>query len=289
MICLKCENDNFENKNVKIEQEFKGRSYNIVTEAHVCIGCGFHQFGDEQANMLRKITVNTYKEKNNLLTSVQVRGYREGLEMSQAQFAAYIGVGVASVKRWETYFVQDKSQDDLIRIKCDPRFAQNNALEVRWAHEHPDKYNGFKKFDLDVCKNVLSKIIEVAPSPLFFFKAIFYVDFIHFKRFGKGVTGMQYSSFPYGPIPKDYDHLINYLLDKKDFSKNGQHDLVSNLKFDENLFSTDELTTINYVYNVIEKEGKKYLYEKSHKEDAFKLCEELETLNYENAKTLKVA
>mgnify|MGYP000253125306 CR=1 FL=1 len=289
MICLKCENEKFESKNVKVEQEFKGQSFNVVVDAHVCTGCGFHQFDDEQANMLRRVTVDTFKANNDLLTSDQVKDYREGLEMSQSQFAAYIGVGVASVKRWETYFVQDKSQDDLIRIKCDPSSAQNNALEVRWAHEHPDKHNGFRKFDLDVCKNVLSKIIEVAPSPLFFFKAVFYVDFIHFKRFGRGITGMQYSCFDYGPIPKDYDHLISYLLDKNDFSRSGQHDLKSNVKFNEALFSTDELATINHIYSIVEKEGKKYLFDKSHEEDAFKSCGYLETLNYEDAKSLKIA
>lgn len=288
MICLKCENEKFNTKNVKVEQEFKGQNFNVVTEATVCAECGFVQFNDEQANVLRKATVDTYKKNSNLLTSDEVKGFREGLGMSQSQFATYLGVGVASVKRWETYFVQDKSQDDLIRIKCDPSSASNNALEVRWAHEHPDKHNGFRKFDLDVCKNVLSKIIEVAPSPLFFFKVVFYVDFIHFKRFGRGVTGMQYSCFEYGPIPKDYDRLINYLIDKNDFSRNGQHDLKSNISFNESLFSTDELATINHVYSIVEKEGKKYLFDKSHEEEAFKSCGFLETLNYEDAKSLKV-
>lgn len=288
MICLNCENERFIEKKVKVEQEFKGLTFNVVTEAMTCDKCGFHQFTDEQANMLRKATIDTYKKKEGLLTSDEIRNYRDNLDMSQVQFATYLGVGVASIKRWETYFVQEKSQDDLIRIKCDPESAQHNALEVRWAHEQPDVYNGFRKFDLNICQNVLAKIIEVAPSPLFFFKAVFYIDFLHFKRFGRGVTGMQYACFEYGPIPKDYDHLLNYLIDKNVLSKSGKHDLKSNITFNEKLFSTDELATINHIYSVVQKQGKKYLFDKSHEEEAFKTCGYLETLKYEDAKTLKI-
>lgn len=288
MICLKCENDKFSEKSVRLDQEFKGKSIQVLANAMVCNSCGFIILNDEQANTLRKITADTFKENNKLLTSTQIKEYREKLQMSQAQFASYLGVGSASIKRWETFFIQDKSQDDLIRIKCDSSFAEMNALEVRWALDQPDVFNGFKKFDLEVCKHVLTKIIEVAPSPLYFFKAIFYIDFVHFKRFGRGVTGMKYSSLPYGPIPKDYDHLLNYLIQKDWLVKDGKHDLKSHVKFDQSIFSTDEIATINEVYEVVKAEGKKYLFDKSHEEEAFKQCGYLESLNYEDAKKLEI-
>lgn len=289
MLCLKCENEKFSIKKVKIEQEFKGRTLKVIVEAMACDTCDFNQFTDDQANMLRRETVELYKREEKLLTAEQIRKYREDLGMSQVEFATYLGVGVASIKRWETCFVQEKSQDELIRIKCDPAFAQNTALEVGWAHEHPDIYNGYRKFDLKICQNVMAKIIEVAASPLFFFKAIFYIDFLHFKKYGNGITGMQYSCLQYGPIPKDYDHLIRYLLDKGIFEKNGKHDLVSKIEFDKKLFSTDELETINHIYDIIKKEGRDYLLDKSHEEEAFKACAYLEKLNYEDAKTLKLS
>ncbi len=289
MICFNCEGEKFSARKVKSEQDFKGRTFTIVTEAMSCDKCGANQFTDEQANQLRKGTVDAYKNEEGLLTSENIRKYREELGMSQALFAEYLGVGIASIKRWETYFIQEKSQDDLIRMKCDPEFAQMNAMKVKWAYDQPDAYNGFRKFDLKVCQNVLAKIIEIAPSPLFFFKAVFYVDFLHFKRFGKGVTGMQYSSLQRGPIPKDYDHLLEFLIETKVLSRSGKHDLKSNINFDESLFSSDEVDTINFIYNLVQKHGKDYLLNKSHEEDAFTNCGILEKLNYKDAKTLKIA
>jgi len=52
---------------------------------------------------------------------------------------------------------------------------------------------------------------------------------------------------------------------------------------------SDELSTINYVYSIVGKRGKRYLFDKSHKEEAFKSCAFLDTLNYEDAKSLKIS
>jgi hypothetical protein len=41
--------------------------------------------------------------------------------MSQQEFANFLGVGVASVKRWELGKIQDKLHDDLIRQKTAPK------------------------------------------------------------------------------------------------------------------------------------------------------------------------
>ena len=34
------------------------------------------------------------------------------------------------------------------------------------------------------------------------FKLLYFWDFIHFKRFGTSVTGLDYYAFPFGPVPK---------------------------------------------------------------------------------------
>lgn len=288
MLCLKCDNEKFKEKQVKLEQEFKGESFFVVVSAMVCTKCGFEQLTDEQANGLRKATADEYRKRHSLLEADEIKGFRETMKMSQAQFADYLGVGVASIKRWETYFVQEKSQDDLIRIKCDPFFAEKNALEVSWANDMPDVYNGNKKFDINALKLLIVKFLDVAPSPLYFFKHIFYVDFMHFKKFGRSITGMKYSSLQYGPIPKKYDAILEYVLDKKWFEKKGEHDFKALIDFDESAFSTDELAVINGIYDIAKKKGKRHLFEKSHKEKAYKKCDHLGTLSYEFARYVNV-
>lgn len=289
MICLKCENKSFEEKKVKIEQEFKGENFFVVVPAMVCSQCNFSQFTDEQADNLRRATADEYRKNHKLLTSTEIRKFRESMGMSQNDFSEYLGVGVASIKRWENYFVQEEAQDFLIRVKCDSTLAEANALEVSWIKDEPDAYNGYKKFDINIFGNLIAKFIEVAPSPLYFFKHIFYVDFLHYKQFHRSVTGMKYSCLPYGPIPKKYDALIEYIIKNEWFEKIGFHDLkMKKMGFDEKIFSTDELAIINEVYNIAQQKGCKYLLDKSHKEDPYTKCDFLGTLSYEFATSVSL-
>jgi DNA-binding XRE family transcriptional regulator len=75
--------------------------------------------GAGQADELRKKTVDEYRSNHHLLTSAEIIARRTALGMSQQAFADFIDVGVASVKRWESGFVQEPIYDKRIREKCD--------------------------------------------------------------------------------------------------------------------------------------------------------------------------
>ena len=72
----------------------------------------------EQMNVLRRSAADKYRKQYNLLISEEIIKCRASLGMSQTAFANYLKVGEESIKRWETYFVQDVVQDDHIRLKC---------------------------------------------------------------------------------------------------------------------------------------------------------------------------
>ena len=72
-----------------------------------------------------------YRQKEALLTSVEIRHARERLKLSQQAFADYLGVGVASVKRWEWGNVQDRSMDRLLRLMTSLEEAESHANQLR--------------------------------------------------------------------------------------------------------------------------------------------------------------
>jgi hypothetical protein len=123
--------------------------------------------------------------------------------MSQAAFANYLKVGEASVKRWETYYVQD----DHIRLKCDEAYAEHNALEVHWKSQSSDIYSGNRSFCLELFKQAACYLIEFTKSPLFLNKALFYADFKHFQQWGTGITGARYVHLEYGPCPDQFQNI----------------------------------------------------------------------------------
>lgn len=133
MQCLKCNNDKFIEASIRFTPEIKDQTVEFVMVCKVCSHCKTPMTDSGQMNLLRRTAADTYRAKNNLLTSAQIIAYRHSLSMSQAAFARYLKVGEASIKRWETYFIQDESQDDHIRLKCDGAYAKRNFLRVQRA------------------------------------------------------------------------------------------------------------------------------------------------------------
>lgn len=99
-----------------VSQIVKGEAFEIHSPATVCSNCGFAVRTPEQGAEARQKASDAYRKKHGLLTSVQIRATRKLLDLNQQEFAAKIGVGPASVKRWETWMVQEPQMDQRIRM-----------------------------------------------------------------------------------------------------------------------------------------------------------------------------
>jgi len=140
MICLRCDNKEFvPEQDAVIEQELRGELFHVHTPVVKCSKCGWVTVDAATGEELRRRTADAYRKKHRLLTSDEIRSLRQLLDMSQKEFAAFARVGEASVKRWETWLVQEKSSDELIRLKCEKelyqRLAQKPASAL-WISGH---------------------------------------------------------------------------------------------------------------------------------------------------------
>lgn len=96
----------------------------------MCDRCGFQTLFEEQSAAYMIQIADTYRRRHRLLTSKAPKAIRRRLGLSQRRFAAFLKVGVASVKRWETGLVQDESHDQLIRLRTGPSLAKRNVGEI---------------------------------------------------------------------------------------------------------------------------------------------------------------
>ncbi|MGZ3633104.1 MAG: type II TA system antitoxin MqsA family protein [Parachlamydiaceae bacterium] len=288
MKCLNCDCEKFEKKNVRFTPEIKGEEVEVVVQSFVCAECQTPLMNGEQMNALRKSAADKYRQNHNLLTSEEIVRYRALLGMSQVAFANYLKVGEASIKRWETYFVQDEVQNDHIRLKCDEAYAELNALEVHWKSHSFDMYSGQRPFCLELFKQAVKYLIGFAKSPLFLNKALFYADFKHFQRYGVSITGARYVHLEYGPCPDQFQNIYQLFLSKKVLISAGHHKLKSVEKPDLSVFSDSEKEILEYVAQIAQKDGGQQLLKISHDEQAFKKTEPLELISYELSKTLKI-
>lgn len=289
MKCLKCDSTDFETKNIRFSSELKGETIDVIVPSFVCKACHTTLMDAKQMNEHRRAVADAYRRKHKLLTSQEIIAYRSRLNMNQTEFARYLNVGEASIKRWETYFIQDAGQDDHIRLKCDEAYAETNFLNIQYQHSEPDLFRGNKKFSLELFKNVaLFLIKETNASILFLNKLHFYVDFLHFKKTFKSITGSRYVPLRYGPCPDDYRPLYDALVAHGVIAKIGTHSYEALIDPDFSVFDGDEKDTLMFVISIVKKKGVKYLYDLSHEEKGFNETEECDNISYEFAKELKI-
>lgn len=288
MKCLNCDCEKFETRKTRFNPEIKGEKIEVVVPALICTKCHTPLMDGEQMNLLRKISADTYRKKNNLLTSEEIIKYRALLGMSQTAFANYLKVGEASIKRWETYYVQDVVQDDHIRLKCDEAYAELNALSVHWKSHKPDIFSGNRSFSLELFKQAVKYLIEYCKSTLFLNKALFYVDFKHYQKYGMSITGARYVHLEYGPCPDQYQNIFQSFLANGDLISGGHHILKSVEKPDLSVFSDSEREVLEFVANQAKLDGGKKLLNLSHQELAFKNTEPLQFISYEFSEELKI-
>ncbi len=117
MNCIQCGRANLESKKATLPGKIKGERFEVSMSGLVCPRCGYTTVeGRDMAEYMR-LVADAYRSKHGLLTSDEIRERRKALGMNQNQFAKHLGVGVASVKRWELGKVQDRSSDKLIRLQ----------------------------------------------------------------------------------------------------------------------------------------------------------------------------
>ena len=127
-------------KTARTSHEVRGLKFEVEGKLLVCAHCGFQMIPADLLNEHGRMVDEAFRRAAGLLSAAEIRAARKRLRMSQQEFAAYLGVGDASVKRWELGALQEKSSDDLIRLKTDPEYARKhlNALCRRLERKPPN-------------------------------------------------------------------------------------------------------------------------------------------------------
>jgi HTH-type transcriptional regulator / antitoxin MqsA len=118
--CPICNHNGLAVRPVSLTGTRHGEEFTVTVEGMHCDNCGYETVSNRQSGEFTKAISDAYRTKHGLLTGVEIKAKRAALSMSQIDFAAYLGVGPASVKRWESGQVQDRAMDSLIRLKTDP-------------------------------------------------------------------------------------------------------------------------------------------------------------------------
>lgn len=152
-------------------------------------------------------------------------------------------------------------------------------------YTEPNNYTGYKKIDIKKISNLVVMCIERCKpefnDKLKLNKLLFFTDFCHYKHYGKSISGLSYRAIQYGPVPAYYDNIYTYLENEQIITsewkrlQNGSAREIfrSGAKVDANLFSKEELETVNTILNHFQETSTWDIVDLSHKEKAWQELE----------------
>jgi uncharacterized phage-associated protein len=122
-------------------------------------------------------------------------------------------------------------------------------------------------------------------------KLLYYVDFDHFEKHGRSITGAVYRKLPHGPVPKEAQKIIDNMVAKGMVSpvkarvaRYAQHRLITrNAQFNPALFSGDEMQTLETVAADWAGATSAQIEAASHAEAPWAATKERDVIDYELA------
>lgn len=112
--CIECGQADLEPKTVRLQGSVRDETYTVEMQGLECPSCGYKTIEGAALPEFARLLADRYRAHHDLLTSEEIRALRKRLGMSQEQFARHVGVGLASVKRWEMGKIQEQHNNDRI-------------------------------------------------------------------------------------------------------------------------------------------------------------------------------
>lgn len=336
--CSKC-NSEQEVRTVAKEEEYevRGEKISIKSKVYVCNSCNEEIFDEKQDNENLEMLYSKYREKYGLLTPQEIRDIREKYGLSQRAMSRLFAWGEITINRYENGSIQDAVHNEVLELVKNPEnmlsiFEKNKyslskkereKLEKKLndilsykkssselfslceayltANKSIDEFTGFKPFDLQKIKNLILYIAQTSNNIMKtkLNKLLFFIDFLFFKTFSVSLTGSRYVKLQFGPIPDNYDWIIE-LMTKEDLLEKREvvystkdrivgEELSTKTSIDKSVFDTDEFRVIDFCLKEFEKFNCIQISEYSHKEEAYRKTEEKQYISYSLAKDLSLS
>jgi len=292
--------------------EFRKESFEIIYHSYRCTDTG-EEFEDDQLGDLNLNQVyNAYRGKHKLPFPEEIKEIRSRYDLPATTMSQILGFGINQYRLYETGEVPSETNARLIQMAGNPeefsrlvelsdtsegrqkekllkrieelkkgqsagRVITERTLGVSMASE----YNGYRKTSPEKAYHMVRFFADdLKPLKTALNKLLFYADFYHFKKFGMGISGLQYRAIQWGPVPSQFDYLFkmaeeNQVINLRYELWEGDKEMViidpsEGMNFRAELFMEEEIESLNTVLNKFNKVKTKQLVDISHSESAWK-------------------
>ncbi len=175
-------------------------------------------------------------------------------------------------------FSEDEYQKIMSKVGENMQSEFNSfARQYLFGSSQRSIYNGYASQNIGKLKNVILYFIEQSQGIFFtkMNKLLFYTDFLSYKTYGRGMTGLCYRAIDFGPVPVHWDRIyscfdeIQQEIVRFSNGKEGTR-LTSTLSPDLSEFTEQECELLSAVHHRFRKMTSTQISEESHKEEAWR-------------------
>jgi hypothetical protein len=192
----------------------------------------------------------------------------------------------------KTKFIQkaqllaDEKKRNIFNLNFKEYLLGNHLADIYSGYRNPN----FEKFT----EMVVYFSDKLSPFKTKMNKLLFYADFLMFKQSCFSISGVRYKAIDMGPVPNNFQSIFEYLANNDEIDiyttefPNGytgeQFKSRKDRKFNADLFTENELNTLEKVATVFKETSTNDIIKLSHFEEAWKNNEkEKKVISYEYA------
>lgn len=305
----------------------RGEVISVEVEYYQCLDCG-EEFEVSKSDFdPYEIAYQEYRTRKGLLQPQEIREFRVKYGLTQKEFSGLIGLGIATLNRYENGALQTEAHDRVLKLVMDPGHFLNlisksqgvleetkkqkiinhlaEETEVSWLEVtkgifgsyNADIFSGYKRFELGKFFEAIKYFCfkeRVFKTKLM--KLLFYADFDHFKEYTVSITGARYARLPYGPVPDQFERwLAAFTSDDEGIRKEEDWNndypgevFICDSSPDLSIFSPSELRVLAAVKEFFQNYSAKRLSDFSHNEKGYQETENAHLISYSYAEQLQL-
>ena len=287
------------------EHEFRKETFSVHVRYYVCEDTSEKFTTSEQDELLFNELYSQYRAAHGIPFPEEIKAIRQHYGLNYQQMTKILGFGSNQYAQYEKGQVPSESNGKMLSaimnrqfmlhlledskaefgdeeyrkvyqsvMASDSRVEDEEAKRLIYRDTRRSIYNGFGVHSVrrvsEMVKFFVSREGGVFPTKLN--KEMFYADFLHYKLHGQSISGLQYQAIQYGPVPVHYDTIydnIDGISKEIVILHNMESTRLSCEGFDANVFTKQELQTLNAVLTMAKPMNTKDLIDKSHDEDAW--------------------
>ncbi len=327
--CPNCEKDTEQRFVNKVEEiNIRGEMIPVQMEYYHCGECGEDfEIPRPEYDPLEK-AYREYRRRKGLLQPEEIKKFRKELGLTQKEWSEILGIGIATLNRYENGALQSEAHDQIIRLCMQPAtllqiLENKTGLLSEINREHlfrllrtkdqgcgdllegaieqfgsypPSLMSGYIRFNANKLFQAIKFFCfkdRVVKTKLM--KLLFYADFKHFKENGVSITGARYAHAIHGPVPDQFE---TWLVAISEWDKQitceeqayGDYvgEVYSSVEADWSVFSTSELAALALVKDKFQKYSARQIREFSHLEKGYSNTKAGEIISYQYAQELQI-